>query len=351
MRAAEPAQDTLPIDFAPPVVREHGLVEAHTAPLVGVRLRDDGVRSLGRRSPEEAWGYPLLEWSRSGRATTVLALDCDSDKSIGVVLDALRDVDAPIARPSLVVERKRSGHVLACWCLETPVGRGPHARRAPLSFLGRVSEYYSAVADADPGFVSVLCANPVHSDYRAYWGARDPYSLRDLGAVMPRGWRAPAFDRCRSEGGRNSTLFMLGCRFAGNLSRTDEEVAWWIRGQNMRHGIYRDSLLTPAPLPAAEVEGIIRSINGHYRPQWRARTAQLPFVERQRWRGRRSGKVRWERPGCLMRERPWEAERVSRATWYRRRETRTNTGSPPPGGKGEARCAPSPSPSEIRHVA
>ena len=136
MTAAEPQQHTLPIDFAPPVVREHGLVEAHTAPLVGVRLDDDDVRSLGRRSPEEAWGYPLLEWSRSGRATTVLALDGDSDKSISVLQDALRDVDAPLPRPNVLIERKRSGHVLACWCLETPVGRGPHARRAPLSFLG-----------------------------------------------------------------------------------------------------------------------------------------------------------------------------------------------------------------------
>lgn len=95
----------------------------------------------------------------------------------------------------------------------------------------------------------------------------------------------------------------------------------------MTHGVYRRALITPASLRANEVEGIIRSITGHHRPQWRNREARLPFRERQRWRGRRSGKMRWARPGCLMRERPWEGEGVSRATWYRRRETRTNAGS------------------------
>ena len=99
----------------------------------------------------------------------------------------------------------------------------------------------------------------------------------------------PAFDACRSTDGKNSALFLAGCRFAGNLDLTDAEVAWWIRGQNDTHGVYRASLITPAALPATEVEGIIRSINGHYRPQWRNRGSQLPFVDRQRWKGSKGG--------------------------------------------------------------
>ena len=125
----------------------------------------------------------------------------------------------------MVIERRASGHLLAVWTLATPVGTGPNTRQAPVSFFGRVAEYFSLPADADLGFASFLCSNPVHNDCQTFYGHRDPYELRDLGAVMPRGWRMPAFTECRSSEGKNCALFLAGCRFAGNLNRTDEEVA------------------------------------------------------------------------------------------------------------------------------
>ncbi len=285
---------TLPIDLAPEVVREHGLQVAHVRPLVGIRGPDGRPSCKGRRHPAVAWReYPLLEWSRTPHAFAALALDCDSDKSIGIALDALRDTDTPLPRPNMVIERRRSGHVLAVWTFATPVARGEHAHRAPLRFAGRVGEYFAALADADPGFVSVLCSNPTHADYRTHYGQRDPYELRDLAAVIPPRWRVPSFQRCRSDVGRNCCLFMAGCRYAGNLSRSDTEVVLHIQITNMQHAIYEESLLPPTPLAGPEVNGIIRSIL-RYRRQWRARAGQgtLEFRERQAARGRASGRAR-----------------------------------------------------------
>ena len=346
MGTAEPHQTLLSLDYAPPDVRER-FVEVHSYPAVGCRTSPTrerpygAVRCVGRRSPGDAWKYQLIELTRSGRARVALALDCDSEKAIGVVFDALRDMDALLPQPNIVIQRRASGHTLAVWTLGTPVGSGPNSRQAPLEFFGRVSEYYSFVSDADTGFTSFLCSNPVHADYATYWGHRDPYELRELGTVIPRGWQIPRFERCRSAEGRNSRLFHAGCRYAGILSRSDQDVAQYVHCLNQHHGDFEGSLIKTTPLAWGEVEGIIRSIVHHYRPIWRGRTSVLPeFSDLQRERGRkgglRSGEVRRAKPSCLSRERPWEAEDVSRATWFRRRgltvRLEANTGSAPSSG-------------------
>ena len=216
--------------------------------------------------------------------------------------------------------RERSGHALAVWGLASPVTRGSNARRGPRRSLGRVAEYLAWATGADPGYVGVLAANPEHTDYRSHYGRRDPYELRELASFIPDGWRVPAPQELRTEAGRNCYVFLDGCRFAGVLSRTDAEVDGHVRATN-------GTLLYP--LEPTEVAGITRSINGHYRPQWRNREARLPFRERQADRGRRnapdvqaakgrnSGAAR--RAGSLAERQPWVAEGISRRTWYQHR--------------------------------
>lgn len=332
----EPEQRSLPLvsalRAAPEPIQER-IRAAHVRPLVGLRTASDEVICIGRRAPSQAWSYPILEWLRAGHAQAAIGLDLDDPAGVGLALDALRDTGAKLPQPSVVAVREASGHALAVWGLASPVARGPKARQGPRRFLGRVAEYLAWETGADAGFVGVLAANPEHPDYRAFYGRRDPYELRELAAFIPDRWRRAAPRELRTEAGRNCYVFLDGCRFAGILSRTDEAVAGHVRATNggLRY------LLEPT-----EVAGIVRSINGHYRPQWRSKAARLDFGaafrERQAWRGQQSGKAR--RAGSAEERQPWAAEGVSRATWYRRRaeaegrETRTNTGTRLGGGSG-----------------
>ena len=63
--------------------------------------------------------------------------------------------------PNWTVERVSNGHFHGVWTFATPVHRGPQARPKPLYALARVSEYFTQVAKADPGYNGVLTHNPM----------------------------------------------------------------------------------------------------------------------------------------------------------------------------------------------
>ena len=71
-----PVQLTLPgIEFAPRQVREHGLAEAHTWPLVSDGKVQGVVQASFRVHASVAWSFPSLEL-RSAKAWPVVCLDC-----------------------------------------------------------------------------------------------------------------------------------------------------------------------------------------------------------------------------------------------------------------------------------
>ena len=80
----------LPLECVPQIIRDHGLTDAHTRPLAGVRRRDDSIRCW-RSSPLHAWRWPLVEWTRTGNSIPALAFDLDAP-------DALEEVQQPARR-------------------------------------------------------------------------------------------------------------------------------------------------------------------------------------------------------------------------------------------------------------
>ena len=70
----DPQQLTLPIEFAPSVVRAHGLSVAHPRPLVSYG-KDYGRVFCFRTSPRKAWRYAEVEYANAG--SSYGALDCD----------------------------------------------------------------------------------------------------------------------------------------------------------------------------------------------------------------------------------------------------------------------------------
>ena len=306
-----------PLLFAPGELLRCGLSAAHPRPLVGART-PDGVRSW-RSSPDRAWGYPLVEWGRAGSSYAALVLDCDSRDSVERV-HACAMGAGPLPTPNVTMTRRASGHVHAAWILGTPVHRGATAREKPRRLFGRIGEYFTVTAGADSGYVGVLAGNPTHDDYASAYPRDEPYELRDLARVIPARWRVPAVPV--SEPGRNCALFAALCKLA--LRCSDDGLLTWARTLN------RD--FSPS-LPEADVRATWASVC-RYRARWRAQGHKPEWRARQAAVGRKGGAAGKgkARAASLFDDlsneasRPWDAEAVSRRTWYRRRATAKTAG-------------------------
>ena len=261
----------LGINYAPAIVREHGLRDAHTYPLVSAK-RGTSFRVHAR----QAWNYSSLEL-RAANSWPALTLDCDEPSA---VVDALywnhHGGDGPaLPRPSVVVERRANSHCHASWFLARPVHRGESARAAPLRKLARIGEYYREVLKADSGFSGVLTHNPLEEThggkFQTHWGRSCGYSLDELAEPIPKGWRLPAAPS--TEQGRNCALFASLLKWAGSPANLECEVVAMARATN-------DGL--DVPLGDHEVADIAKSVE-RYRRSWIAKGRFYTEAERQAW--------------------------------------------------------------------
>ena len=264
-----------PLLFAPDELLLSGMQDAHSHPLVGRRDRD-GVISW-RESPLIAWSRGLIEMARTGNSYAAMIFDCDSRASVEIAASACVGT-GPVPPPNFASARKASGHFQCGWFLRDPVHRGASARAKPLAFLGRVSEFYRAALQADPGFVGVLSYNPVHGDYSTTYPRENgkPYALDELASYIPRGWRIPKLPTTGV--GRNCALFRA--LYTRGLKDTEREL------EGIAHSL--NSRGPGLPLPDSEVRGILRSVY-RYRVQWRAKGHEPWWIARQSRLGRAGG--------------------------------------------------------------
>ena len=313
-----PVQLTLPgIAFAPDCVREHGLVEAHTWPLVSDGKVQGIVQASFRVHASVAWSFPSLEL-RSATAWSVVCLDCDGTGGYSRLMLAVQDRDIPC--PNWAVYRATGG-AHGVWCLARPVLRGELARARPLRLLTRATEYMAQKVEADAGYGQVLSHNPMvpvpSQRLQTDWLRRLPYPLQELAEIVPFGWRRPAVP---STGiGRNCSLFEAGMKWAGSPANLGVPVLTALMAINAevagKHG--------KPPLDAGEVSGIARSVE-RYRSGWIARGqfSKVGDLERAAWgreRGVRSGESRRKDTPLEHDREPWKAEGMSRTVWYEKR--------------------------------
>ena len=290
------------IEFAPARVREHGLVEAHTWPLVSDGKVQGVVQATFRVHASVAWSFPSLEL-RSATAWTVVCLDCDGTTGYSRLMVLVEDREIPC--PNWVVHRVTGG-AHGVWCLERPVLRGESARARPLRLLTRATEYMAQKVEADPGYGQVLSHNPMvpaaSQQLQTDWIRRQPYPLQELAEIVPFGWRRPAVP---STGiGRNCSLFEAGMKWAGSPTNLGVPVLPALMAINAevarKHG--------QPPLHAGEVSGIAKSVE-RYRAGWIAAGRFYTQGERLAWGrsmglkgGLASGKARRKRTQARDRE-------------------------------------------------
>ena len=314
-RRVDPCQIERSLAAAPESVRQHGLRAAHPRPLVSLGKRAGRPFTSYRTSPIEAWQFPEIEYGNAGSSIAALVLDCDSPHR----LEALADLPPYNWR----VDRRANGHAHVVWSLAKPVHRYPAARIEPLRFLAAIGDYYAHSVSADPSYAGVLAHNPAplirQIEFRTSWWREEPYTLDELAKVIPFGWSPP---KIRQTGiGRNHDLFVDGMVWAGKWENRHLSVlpALMVRNQQFDH-----------PLLLSEVHATARSIE-KYRARWAARGWNKPaWVAKQRMVGAKGGaaglgkaqKNSASPEGSNEALRPWDAEGVSRRTWYRRRAAR-----------------------------
>ena len=254
-----PKQLELPIQLAPAKVRAWGLRDAHPCPLVSTGKRRDGSFPGSFRVPAvEAWAYREIEL-RAANSYPSLIFDLDGRDATMRLAYLIENALLP--RFSWAVTRPRSGGTHVVWNLARPVHRGATARKHPLSKLARIADYYAIELGADVGYTGVLSHNPMSKAQGrglvTTWGSRrDPYSLEELAAVIPKGWRRPPTPSTAI--GRNCGLFASCMKWSGSPTNVGCDVLTVALTLNLQF---------EPPLPVDEVEGIAKSVE-RYRARW-----------------------------------------------------------------------------------
>ena len=265
----------LGIDFAPAIVRNHGLQDAHTRPLVARR------KGASFRVPaSQAWGYPSLEL-RAGNSWPLMGFDCDVPETVIEALYAnhlgrSRPELPRLPQPNMIVQRRSNSHSHVSYFLAKPVHRGPTAREAPLRLFARISEFYRQALGADSAYNGVLTHNPLQETHGAgkfqtHWGCNRPYSLSELAEPIPRHWHVPT--KPTTEAGRNCSLFEALMKWAGSPANIGREVLAAARVTN-------DGL--DVPLGDSELAGLAKSVE-RYRRSWINQGRFYSKDERQAW--------------------------------------------------------------------
>ena len=197
----------LAIKHAPLEVREHGLQEIHSFPLVS---RGKGFAVI-RKPARMAWRrYQEIEL-RTPNSFPAMIFDCDSQPQdyLAVAFGAL------VRPPNWIVSNPETGHAHIVYCLARPVLHGDGVRQKPLRWRQRIAEFYRMVYGADSGYAGVLTHNPVHPKWDVTWWREEPWTLPELAEVIPRaGGSRASRRRRRAATSRCSTL-----RYAGSVAR------------------------------------------------------------------------------------------------------------------------------------
>ena len=263
-------QPVLPIFDVPKVVRAHGLRDAHSRPLAAAGKGRGGFRTR-RVSTADAWLHFASIEVRTGNSYPAILLDCDGREGTASLVEALAAHMMPA--PNWTVYRASSGGTHAAWCLSVPVHRGALARAKPLRMLGRVSEWMAHACGADPTYTAVLTHNPYKpaqdSSLNTKWGRRDPYSLQELAAPIPRYWRKPALPATAP--GRNCAMFDACMKWAGSPANLGCPVIDVARELNAEF---------EQPLPMAEIWPLAKSVE-RYRREWKSQGRFYSAAERE----------------------------------------------------------------------
>jgi hypothetical protein len=225
--------------------------------------------------------------------------------------------DANIPEPNVIAINPENGHAHCAVLLTTPIARHSAARIRPLRFYGAVERGIARRIGADRQYSGLISKNPLHADWKVEWRRPEPYTLHELADwLFYEDMRPDTSVETTFGVGRNCAVFdelrRIAYREVRAFKRDGSIETFRARLERAALDI---NMQFPQPLRFGDIRATAKSVAGW---TWRHFSEQQ-FSRLQSLRGARRSAQMWA--GHISREktRPWGAEGISRATWYRRR--------------------------------
>jgi hypothetical protein len=239
--------------------------------------------------------------------------------------------DALVAEPTFIAVNRANGHAHAATLLALPVYRRQMARAEPLEYFAAVERGYARRLGADQRYAGLLAKNPMHPAWRVEWRNAKPATLNELQSWLYPEDMLPETTRFATTGaGRNCSIF-------DDLRALAYREVIRFKKAGRAEQEFRDALQKTAqgwnqqfalPLSRTEIRAIAKSVaNWTWKRFTLEKYEERSFVNRdwQSWRGRRGMAKRWAGHVALDKTRPWIADGISRATWFRRKGQRPDS--------------------------
>lgn len=286
---------------------------------------DDLAAGLYIRPALTALKKAYIQLDPPGRVS-VLIFDVDREQA------AFSWNDAGLPPPSWTAMSPDSGRAHIAYVLEAPVWTGYSAAAA--RYAESVYRAYRDKLGADTGYARLVTKSPWSGAWRTTVWRAESYTLSeladyvDLSAGSLRGRLSGKLEE-RLGVGRNAATFesLRHWSYAAIAAywRPAGYDAWYTAVLDEAERIAQNVCAgdSKGMLPWSEIKATAKSVARwtwkRLSPAGRADLiARTHTSELQAARGRRSGEVR--RAGSVSESKPWVAEGVSRATWYRRRQ-------------------------------
>lgn len=222
--------------------------------------------------------------------------------------------------PTFIALNRENGHAHIAYLLESPVTVYDASSRKAMRFYEDVERGFTNKLGADRCYSGFLSKNPLSDAWLVDWQAKTPYQLATLNDCLESSDKRKLPKGELSTVGRNTALFdglrevgykqWYSYRKAGK-SFDDFAAMILVAGEGVNNTFSR-------PMTHAEVKGIARSV-----ARWIWKSFSLEkFSVIQSARGKKA----WSKTATLTAAKPWEAEGISRRTWYSRNCTKTISG-------------------------
>jgi hypothetical protein len=237
---------------------------------------------------------------------------------------ALAHDEANLPPPNILAINRKNGHAHAAVLLKVPVARHAAARTKPLEYLAAVERGLARRLGADCAYAGLIAKNPLHEFWDVRWLRNQPYSLSELqGWLFKRDMRPYEAPTVMAGLSRNCAVFdrlrQLAYSEVRNAKHAGKNIAVFQAFLECR--ALELNRAFPTALPLSEVRAIAKSV-AHW--VWRKFSAE-GFRQWQSRRGKLGNAVRWAGHVSAKHTKPWEAEGISRATYYRRKSKGSKT--------------------------
>jgi len=277
------------------------------------------------RTLEHARRFPYIQ---PNAPSVLFRLPFDIDRRGGI----LAWQDAEIAVPNWIAENPKNGHVHAVYELEVPVVMASDDRldTKAMRFAASLESAYRVALEADPSYAGHYVKNPDHKRWRTTLYRHEPYDLWELSewVTLPRKLDMRHKPDLSAVAGRNCYLFERLSKWSYRAVRefwrpggyTAFHAACLSYAEQINDEIERE-YPGRGPLSFPEMHHTVKSV-----ADWTwSKLTPHGFREWASRRGKKGGQIGGKvskgggRPRTTTAEgAPWEAEGVSRRTWYRR---------------------------------